>query len=177
MQNPTMTYCFDETWLDIAFISGTKSPGDLTSATPTNYSSTAAPANYVVSNNSTPATSPASCDASALTRQQHHSSSTSNSNNHQHHNSQQHASSNEDAGRHGLQHSSYSSHHGMDHSSTSHHHQSALHALQGMNSFYPSHSHHQHHGATSVIASTSTTSGTSSSRMPAPYIKHEIRDG
>ncbi|XP_042908097.1 uncharacterized protein [Parasteatoda tepidariorum] len=152
---------------------GTKSPGDLSSAAPTNYSSSTAPANYVVSNNSTPATSPASCDATALTRQQHHSSSSNNN----HHNHQQHTAGSEEAGRHGLQHSSYNSHHSMDHSSSSHHHQSALHALQGMNSFYPAHSHHQHHGATSVIASTSTTSGTSSNRMPTPYIKHEIRDG
>ncbi|GFQ79053.1 transcription factor GATA-5 [Trichonephila clavata] len=150
---------------------GTKSPGDLTSSTSNNnYMSTAS--NNYASNHSaaTTPTPPNSGDSSVLHRQhsqQHLNSSSS-------HHIQQHHTMSDDTPRHSLQHSPYNNHHPIDPSSSSQ--PTALHALQGLNSFY----HHHHHGTTSVIASTPSTSGTSSNRMPpSPFavIKHETRDG
>ncbi|XP_054708030.1 GATA zinc finger domain-containing protein 7-like [Uloborus diversus] len=150
---------------------GTKSPGDLSSTSATNYAITTTSSNYSTSHSvTTTASSPTNCDTSALHRQpqQHNSSG-------HHHHSQQHPVT-EEAGRHTLQHNSYNNHHSIaDHTNVGqqHHQSSALHALQGLNSFY----HHQHHGTTSVIASTTSSNTTSgSSRMqtsPFGIIKHE----
>ncbi|GFX31769.1 GATA-binding factor A [Trichonephila clavipes] len=149
---------------------GTKSPGDLTSSTSNNNYSMSTASNNYASNHSatTTPTPPNSGDSGVLHRQhsqQHLNSSSS------HH--IQHHTMSDDTPRHSIQHSPYNNHHPIDPSSSSQ--PSALHALQGLNSFY----HHHHHGTTSVIASTPSTSGTSSSRMPpSPFavIKHEIRD-